>query len=49
MYRKLAQFDFSSFNGPTFEKKTYDFQIFGNAILALPEYACHQHFVREKR
>lgn len=49
MYRKLAKFDFSSITGPTFEKKSYEFQMLGNAILALPDYACHQHFVREKR
>lgn len=49
MYRKLAKFDFSSITGPTFEKKSYEFQMLGNAILTLPDYACHRHFVREKR
>lgn len=49
MYRKLANFDFLCVNGGTFERKSFEFQILGNAILAIPEYTCHQHFIREKR
>ncbi|VEN48457.1 unnamed protein product [Callosobruchus maculatus] len=49
MYRKLADFDFQSFSGPIYEKKSYQFEMFGNAVMSTPSFACHQHFIREKR
>ncbi|XP_057658020.1 uncharacterized protein LOC130894966 isoform X1 [Diorhabda carinulata] len=48
-YRDFAQFDFKSFVGRTFDSKTYQFELLGNAVLTTPSLACYQHIYKEKR
>ncbi|CAG9819778.1 unnamed protein product [Phaedon cochleariae] len=48
--RTLTNFDFQSFSGTNLERRSFQFETLGNAIMASsPSFACHHHLVRERR